>query len=165
MLILWIISAIIYLLVRLTDLEAVRFTPRAYLKFLAFMFFATIIRFVIFATLNDPKDMYVPFFTTLLPPFDLYMVWWEDVIFVLPSLVLFRKNLSRWFLIPLIMLSSLIFASGHLYQGSTWAIITLFYIPLMLHFAKKYGLATTAACHVTYDVVTYLTISAWIIAS
>jgi hypothetical protein len=54
------------------------------------------------------------------------------------------------------LISSLSFAAGHVYQSWTWAAIQLGYVPLMFSIARKHGLGTIMAGHVTYDLISYL---------
>lgn len=156
----WIISAIIFYYVKKTNPEVVRFTFRAYLKFLLWMGLVTSLRLIgLFNSGLDTSEFDYFYPADFLPLLFLSMVWWEDVIFVLPSVLLIKKNSSKMIWIPVMALSSLVFAAGHLYQGEIWAAITLFYVPLMTYFAKKNGLSTVAACHVTYDVLTFMTMA------
>lgn len=162
----WIIAAFVLLLVKKHDSEAIRFTLKPYLKFLGWVGLVTVFRFFILKMSGvSPDDVYFPFEIEKIPPLKFFMVWWEDVMFVLPFVLLSRNNVSKKIQIPLMALASALFAAGHLYQGGLWALITLLYVPIMTHFAKKHGLRTTAACHVTYDVLTYLTIAVWVYTS
>lgn len=151
----------IFLIARLFDKESVRFTLKAYLKFLIFLAFITGIRFYILSLYSaDPDDLQIPD----IPLWSLFGVWWEDMVFILPSILIMRNSKSKskfLIVVPLMLASSFLFATGHLYQGTTWATITFFYIPVIGFLGKKNGVGTTAACHVTYDVITFLTPLLW----
>lgn len=160
MLLIWLISFFIAFLAWRKDPEALRFSLAPYVKFLTYFGAITLLRvFALYIT--DFKDENS--FLFQIPLFSLFMVWWEDVIFVMPALLMTRAKNSKWAIYAVIIMSSIIFAMGHLYQSEIWAFITLFYVPLMLHYSKKHGLSTVAACHITYDVGTYLTFLAWIL--
>jgi hypothetical protein len=108
-----------------------------------------------------PYDVEYHWGTSLIPPLGLFMVWWEDVAFVLPTILMMRNNVSRMVYIPYTLLACLLFASAHLYQSVSWAFVTLFYIPVAIHYAIKNGLTTVAACHILFDLISYMTIVLW----
>lgn len=152
------IAIVILLLSRMAYPDIIRFKLSSFLKFASILTFLSLYR--IYGLVLNPSYTAPDFFnnTNLMR---LATVFWEDVFFVLPSLILFKEGVKDWIVKSHILLVSIIFASLHLYQGTTWAFITLFYVPLNFYFGKRVGILTTAACHVLYDVSTYLTIMLW----
>ena len=85
-------------------------------------------------------------------------VFLEDAFFVMIPYYITKTMKGK--IVPFLIwtLFSLVFASGHLYQGTTIAAITLAY-PFFIsyRYAKKTTFATVMACHFVYDCLTYLT--------
>jgi hypothetical protein len=81
------------------------------------------------------------------------LVFLEDALFVIP-IYLLRKFLSpnKFLWISYIVIVSLIFGSGHLYQGTLAAMILCLY-PFFLsyRYGIKFGFGTVMICHVLYD--------------
>jgi hypothetical protein len=123
-------------------------------KYSIFMFIVTILRLITFRISTPPL---FPFNYTL------FLVFWEDVIFVcLPLfiLTLFDDGIIKKISTLLIWIAfSLFFAWGHLYQGYIVACITMVY-PFFISkpIIEKHGLLTMSIVHVSYDVITVLTI-------
>jgi hypothetical protein len=85
-------------------------------------------------------------------PYNYFLVWWEDAIFTLPLLILKYKNVSNKILIPLMVMSSVAFASAHIYIDPWWAAFLLCYVYYFSYRnGLKYGLGTVMVCHVLYD--------------
>lgn len=86
----------------------------------------------------------------------MFGVWWEDLFFVLPALLVyhfFGKKGIIW-LSPLFVFTTFLFAQGHLYQGNIGWILGIY--PILAFFmARKYGLTTVMVCHVLYDVIVF----------
>lgn len=110
--------------------------------------------------------MIVLSFTKIGPPSDLMdhfsfdqflMVYWEDMFFVFPSLLFGALFPKSKLIIPIMLISSLSFAGGHIYQSYTWAAMTIAYVPVMFNIAKKHGLGTVMIGHIAYDMSTYVT--------
>jgi hypothetical protein len=87
-------------------------------------------------------------------------VFWEDACFVLP-IFLFRRYISdkKKFWIPLMILSSILFANGHLYQGIYVAALTGIYPYFISYrYGSKYGFGSIMVAHILYDFITFYTI-------
>jgi len=92
-------------------------------------------------------------------PISTLLVFWEDTFFTLPILIFEQYGISKCLRNILIIASSLVFASGHLAYGPTWAFCTLFYVPFISYrLGKKHGLGTVMLGHVLYDLITVLTL-------
>lgn len=130
-------------------------------KFLAFMAIITVFR----VSLNSYLFELDPINNFPAPPWQLMgmskwrfgMVFWEDAIFAIPMVFLF-KYMKKWITIPLVIGLSLLFASGHMYQG-WWAVgITAFYPYFVSYrFGIKVGFGTVMVCHILYDFITVYT--------
>lgn len=77
----------------------------------------------------------------------------EDCVFVLPALMLEDKIERRAWL----LLGTLLFTSGHSYQGNGAMFAKLFVVPVVYLMASEWGILTTMAAHSLMD-VTSLTI-------
>lgn len=128
------------------DKHTLRFELPAFLKFLKILAIGSSLSIA----LNSLAGRFPP-----LPPVDvssLFFVGWEDVIFSLLLIFLAEKLLHKWIFVPVVVLSSLVFGAGHLYQGIFCAILLSFY-PYFISYrlGKKFGYATVILAHVTYD--------------
>lgn len=152
MLLFVLIAVFMIFLARKVFPDLVRFEPKAFGSFLVTMALITVLR-VFHVTITGLRPMNLDLFN--LP--SLFLVFWEDMLFVFPSLLLYHLTKNKYLVAPVAVVSSLLFSIGHIYQSVEWALILLAYVPAMLYFAKKHGLGTVMVCHVTYDVLTYLT--------
>jgi membrane protease YdiL (CAAX protease family) len=136
-----------------------RFTLKPYLKFLGLMAIVTAIRFVVYKiAVPMPTNSDSIITMRSIHPLQFLMVFWEDAFFTLPTIIMEKMGASKLFRNCMLILSSLAFASGHIAYGLPWAFITLFYVPMISYkYGKKHGLSTVMACHITYDMVTWLT--------
>lgn len=71
----------------------------------------------------------------------------EDVLFVLPALIL-----PRPWRYGFLAFSTLVFMSGHLYQGDFPALAKLPFVPLSYILAARFGILTTVAAHSLNDI-------------
>ena len=146
-------GAISIFLTLLFDKKVMRLNLTSLSKFISIMVGVTLIRWAIMSIVgynyNSPA-LNIPLFWFLL-------VWWEDAVFSLPIYWLKDKfKLSKYIWIPITVALSVYFAIGHLYQGQAgWITIVLPYF-VGYKLGKKYGFATTMACHVLYDIFTFL---------
>jgi hypothetical protein len=136
-----------------------RFSLSSYLKFLGLMAVVTAARFAIFKMASHvPADPDSVATMQSISPWQFMLVFWEDAFFTLPTIVLEKLGSSTFARNLMLGLSSVAFASGHIAYGLPWAFITLFYVPFISYrYGKKNGLGTVMACHITYDMVTWLT--------
>ncbi len=88
------------------------------------------------------------------------MIWvfWEDMLFVMPIYFVkdyLKLNKNIW--MPVVIISSLIFGSLHVYQGYVAAIVLSIY-PFFLsyRYGIRNGFGTVMVCHIMYDAVTHL---------
>lgn len=130
-------------------------------KFFVFMLWVTLFRIVMLKFTPFPTDHINQDVIGRISPLMTLGVFWEDAAFTLPLLIMERMGIHRFFVILAMMLSSVVFAYGHLAYGPLWAFITLFYVPFISYrIGKKHGLGTVMAGHVLYDLITILTLKA-----
>ncbi|NJO48227.1 MAG: hypothetical protein HC840_00765 [Leptolyngbyaceae cyanobacterium RM2_2_4] len=94
-------------------------------------------------------------------------VFWEDMCHTVPLVILSRwlgndkmwKKVLTWGAIVLVMLS---FGLGHVYQGYWAALFLSFYIPFTYKKGQEVGFGTVMICHTLYDLVTILSIQAFL---
>lgn len=154
MLIAFALMALLMILMARKEYPDIMFVnKKALMGFVFIMFSVTIFR-IIFFNLGVKTDLNINLF--YLP--NLFLVFWEDMFFTFPALLLYRLTNKPLLVFPLMVLSSVVFAVGHIYQSVDWAITLLAYVPITFFIARKYGLLTVMICHVIYDIVTYLTL-------
>lgn len=154
--ILAIYSVLILFIVKMDSPEILRFSLKPFLKFLLIIIALTGLRLWAFV------DMPMPIYKSLPNIESLLLVFWEDVFFVLPLLIMKKyqvegDKLHKVMFWIVMAISSIFFASGHLYISTEWATILLAYVPLMYSIARKSGLTNVMLGHVIYDVATVLT--------
>jgi hypothetical protein len=146
-------GAVITALTLLFDRKAMKLNSNSLSKFISIMVAITLIRWSVmsFSGVNANE------ITLSIPMHWFLFVLWEDAVFSLPIYWLKDKfKVSRYIWVPLVISSSVYFAIGHLYQGqSGWITIILPYFA-GYKLGKKYGFGTTMACHVLYDIFTFL---------
>jgi hypothetical protein len=82
----------------------------------------------------------------------LFLVFWEDLFFGGSVFLICKFINCKWIKIPLIILVSLWFASGHVYQGYfAAALIGVYPFFISYKYGMKYGFGTIMACHILYD--------------
>lgn len=86
------------------------------------------------------------------------LVFWEDAFYAIP-IYYAHKHLKSWPAWGLTIALSLMFASGHTYQGYFVASLTAFY-PYFIsnRFGAVVGFGTVMACHIIYDMLTFLVV-------
>lgn len=90
----------------------------------------------------------------------LAFVFWEDVWFgmsiawIMSYLYPVRKRTA----IAMVVLISLLFGSGHLYQGWIGMILSVYPFFISYKYGKKYGFGTVMVCHMLYDFITVMTV-------
>lgn len=130
--------------------NAIRIQWQSVASFCGFMCLVTALRFAAFEVSGAPSvHPYITFS-------GLSMVFWEDMFHAFPIwLARDYFKLSKWIWIPIAVGLSLMFASGHIYLGLTWAATTLIY-PYFISYrlGKQYGFGTVMVCHILYDVAT-----------
>lgn len=85
---------------------------------------------------------------------DFLGVWWEDLFFVLPYLLIHRFFGMRGVLFssPLFLITTSIFVQGHLYQG-VGGYLSALYPFISFYYSRKNGITTVMLCHVLYDII------------
>lgn len=150
--ILAIVSIFILILARISVPELIRFEIRPFVRFLGIMVLLSIFRYWIIDRQELPLHI---FEIMLMNPLNFLAVFWEDAFFVLPAMYLVCKNYSKFIYVPVAAVSTFFFATGHLYQGIGGFLFAVFFMLLSFYYSKKYGILTTAACHVVYDLMTW----------
>lgn len=121
--------------------------------FIGLMIFASMVRLCILST----GLIRVPDFNLSMANF--IIVFFEDAFYVMIPYYICRKLNSKLVKLAVWYVFSLLFASGHLYQGMFVALITGLY-PYFIsrYYAKKYSFTTVMACHFLFDCFTFLAI-------
>lgn len=150
---LWILGAVVLSIVYLCDKEVLKFDSAIFFQFLKVLLLGSAIAIVVNTILGR---------FPLLPDLGsgtILLVGWEDLFFSAALIYYPKKYLPPFIAIPLAVMSSVLFAFGHLYQGILWAAITLIY-PYFISYklAKKHGYGTVIAIHTAYDLCIYGTI-------
>lgn len=145
---LWLISGFLLLTVYIFDRDVLRFDTEAVVRFLKLALIGSSLSVVLNVLLGR-----IP----ALPPVatsSLFFVGWEDVLFSLLPIYYANKYLHKNIAVPLIVISSILFGLGHVYQGYFAAALISFY-PYFISYklGKKYGYGTVIFCHVAYDLL------------
>lgn len=130
-------------------------------KFLALMVFVTLIRIAFYDFMRDVGG--VKSFP-MIPPeisehkWSLALVFWEDFCFGVPIYLAFKYLKRKWISVVITIFLSLLFASGHMYEGKQAVVLTAF-LPYFgfYKYGKKFGFGTTMVCHILYDFLTFYT--------
>ena len=123
-------------------------------KFVGFMTILTCLRITLFSFADQHGLSHFlpdfPFKLLFVPTYRFGLVWWEDAVFALPFVFLWRWGLKEKFFYPLFTVFSLVFGIAHAYQG-WWAITILSFYPLVsMKMAMKHGMGTVMVCHVIF---------------
>lgn len=148
--------------------QLLRVEYKPLLKWCGFLVLITICRiimFKIFASNEFLKSMTSG--ATTIPVGATLTVFWEDCAHGLPLAILslflgqdkLWKKLITYVAISIVMVS---FGLGHLYQGYAATILLSFYIPYTYSKGQKIGFGTIMICHTLYDLVTILTLQAFL---
>ena len=142
----WAIGFVILALTFVYDRKVLQFDPSAFMRFLRIL--AIGISLSVFLNLLAGR---IP----NLPPVgfgSLFMVFWEDLLFAVLLIYYSEKVLPRWLFVPVVVISSLFFGAGHMYQGWFVALLLSLYPYFISYkFGKKYGFGTVMVAHVVYD--------------
>jgi hypothetical protein len=140
--------------------DLMKFDKSAFFKFLKIMFCVTIFRVISMHFMPPTLHSMAP--VLQIPLWLTSTVWWEDSAHILPLAIAARflgdskiAKLISFFLMLMVQIS---FGLGHVYQGAFSAILISFAIPYVGKLGRKYGFATTMACHCAYDFITLLTV-------
>lgn len=130
--------------------------------FMAFMALISFIRFSLadldFRSNPSSLQQYTSSPASQLVPISFLMVFWEDSFFALPIQYI-QKYLKKYLAIPLIILLSVVFGLGHLYQGLFVVFLTALLPYFIFHkMGHKYGFGTSMMCHILYDYTTFYTV-------
>jgi hypothetical protein len=88
----------------------------------------------------------------LIPMWKFALAGFEDVAFVLPSLILAKRDYP--ILTGMVLaICSICFVVGHLYQGLGAALCKLHYVPLAFLYARRFGISRTITGHSIQDVL------------
>ena len=158
MMIPWILGALSVIYVYRIDKSYLRIDTKAIKSFLVFMLWLTLIRTFMFIFISNPMENILP----LINPWLMLGVFWEDAVYVLPLIMLRDKtNLNKVAYYTLFVISALVFASGHLYQG-IMGLASIFYLYLSAKYGRQYGFGTVMICHTLYDLITYFAALAYV---
>lgn len=144
--------------------KTIRFDLRACLSGIAMIFGVVTVGFIIwhyglrFIFPDYYNDMMMEAIqsTASISAMSLMRVWWEDVAYVWPSLILKEHGFDKlsWFVL---LLSVPSFVFGHLYQGPMGLISVIF--PFIARgLGLKYGAITVAVWHIMYDLAIHFRI-------
>mgnify|MGYP003332928607 CR=1 FL=1 len=79
------------------------------------------------------------------------LVFWEDAFFGIPVYFLSKYVKNKWLKWPAIVAISLLFGSGHLYQGPTGMLLSLYPYFISKKYGERNGFGTVMLCHIMYD--------------
>lgn len=143
--------------------DLLRFESKPFAKWLVFIFFLSLYRMCIFHFFSDHELIRAQTqAVTQIPWQAAFTVFWEDMSFVVPLVLLSRMlPKKRWAeavkVIALIFMM-VSFGSGHIYQGWFSALLLSFYVPVSLGRGQKVGFGTIILCHMAYYLSTMLAI-------
>lgn len=131
--------------------DTLRFEKKPILSWLKFLACISLLRIAIFYFAWDyfggfADIAWIPLESTV-------TVFWEDAFYSLPLILMSRvlAGRARWLQIGSLVLLSIAFALGHIYQGYSAVFTLLLYVPLTLKYGKQYGVGTVMACHILFD--------------
>jgi len=157
MIIIMALTIIIGILLFLNDRRVYDVDLLGVAKFLAMMFIIMVAKVCWYSYSAPNLNLY-----SLMPHthWRLGLVFWEDIVFtgvIILSQKYVNNNIIRYLII---ILSSIVFGMGHIYQGYIPAIIiSLYPYFISYRYSKRVGLGTVMICHVLYDhIVVYGTI-------
>ena len=82
-----------------------------------------------------------------------FRVWWEDVVYVLPAVVLYHKGFKKS-AVALLIACMPSFVEGHLYQGAM-GYMSFMYMIVAFNVAIRHGIITMMFFHMLYDVLIF----------
>ena len=143
--------------------DLLRVEVKPLLKFMRILAIIAVCRFFMFkfflpaASLESAKAM-----AHMIPLPALLGTFWEDAAHSMPLVIAgLMFGTKKWYgvlsKIALVVVS-LSFGSGHIYQGLLPAIAICFYIPVAMKLGKQYGFGTVMISHILYDLSTIISI-------
>jgi len=162
----WIIGTVIlFATIRAGYGKFVRIEKKAVKRFLSLMAMVTVLRVVLLSIFPKIID-FLPGDTKaaidMIPLGATAFVFWEDMVHILPLVLLFSffndskfANRVRMAITIAVMFA---FGMGHTYQGFIAAFLLSFYIPIVTKLGEKYGVGTVMICHTFYDLTTLITL-------
>lgn len=148
------------------DLLRIEYKPL--LKWCGFLVLVTIYRIAVFKIFEGREELKDLTSGAMTIPWQAALtVFWEDMCHGLPLAVLalylgqdkIWKKVVVYAAIAITMFS---FGLGHVYQGYMAAILLSFYIPYTYSKGQQVGFGTVMICHSLYDLVTILTLQAFL---
>lgn len=137
--------------------SVIRFDEKSFLKGCVFLLFVTFLGWAIwtqviariFPVFFQEQVMTAVRAVADIHPMELMRVWWEDVIYAWPALILISKGYKKtgW---TVLLLCLPHFVMGHLYQGPAGLMSAIFPF-LAVHLGLRYGAITVCAWHIFYD--------------
>lgn len=165
----WIMGVIMMAIVFISPYrKLLRIEPRKVLHFMQILGIITIYRILVFTFLKGNDDLNNMVSGAMTIPWQASLtVFWEDAMHTLPLAIFglwlgtdkLWKKIAQWSAIAMVMVS---FGLGHVYQGWLAAAFLSLYIPFTLKKGKEVGFGTVMICHMLYDLVTILTIRAFL---
>lgn len=159
-LILMFIGFLFLILTYWKDKDILRIDLAVIQKFLVLMVLLTFFRLFIVSALskfgiqfnfNDGVN--------LIEFWQLGLVFWEDAFFAIPIYwMVDRWNWSKYIWLPIVIILSIVFGLGHIYQFKAaffMALILPYFV--FYRYGKKFGFGTTMICHIVFDMVTFFT--------
>ena len=139
----------------LKDKDQLKISWDGIAKFTGFMALLTMYRFCIFDTFISIDE----FNSFPIKMWQFMLVFLEDAFFVMIPYYLTKNKQNKAFNFVIWLGFSVLFASGHVYQGLFVAAITGLY-PYFISrkYALKSSFITVMACHFMYDCITMLTL-------
>lgn len=141
--------------------DLLRVEKKPLMKWAAFIFGLTIYRLIIFRYFSDQQMIRDAGAAALSIPWPIaLLVFWEDLTFAVPLVLISRLISNKWYYRPIYIASMAIlmlaFGSGHIYQGLLPALLLSLYVPFSVSRGKSVGFGTVILCHMMYDLSTIL---------
>lgn len=144
--------------------ELLRVQPKSVLKWVGFLALLTIYRVAMFKIFSGNQNLHdMTSGAATIPWQATFTVFWEDACHGLPLAIMSMrlgsdKLWKRILMLAAIVLVSLSFGLGHVYQGYVAAFFLSFYVPFSYRRGQEIGFGTIMICHTLYDLSTILTI-------
>ena len=158
----WILGALVMMAVVCAgQRRLLRIELKPILKWCLCLILITAIRLFLLNTFDYSGLFGKPTGLMMIPWVASFTVFWEDACHGLPlvilgSLIGTERRWARAVNKLAMILVSVSFGLGHLYQGPLVELILSFYVSYSVKYGKKYGFGTVIICHTLFDLVTFL---------
>jgi len=148
--------------------ELLRLQWKSVAHWIVFLLIITLYRIFIFTTFQGNETLQNQTSGAMMIPWQATLtVFWEDACHGLPLAIIARVlGSDKWWkkgiIWSAIAFVAVAFGLGHVYQGYFAAAFLSFYIPFTFKKGQEVGFGTVMLCHTLYDLVTILTLRAFL---